>query len=316
VREDTRHTPRGSTRNGQSGSAELAGVRLTHPDRVLWEAQGLTKLGLAEFYAEIADWILPHVVNRPLALVRCPSGSQKECFFQKHASAGLDESVRRIEVPHGERTEEVIAIDGLPGLIGLVQAGVLEIHPWGSTLDRIEQPDRLIFDLDPGENVAWEAVIEGAREIRIRLEGEGLDGFVKTTGGKGLHVVVPLAPKADWEAARAFAKRLAGAMAADRPDRYTATLAKRARNGRIFVDYLRNARGATAVAAYSTRARPGAPVSTPLSWDELSPRILPNHFTVTNLPQRLSRLDADPWKDFSGSAGSIRGRTRRAATKR
>jgi bifunctional non-homologous end joining protein LigD len=316
VRENTGHAPRGDAKNGQSGSVELAGVRLTHPDRMLWEMQGLTKLRLAEFYAEIADWILPHVVNRPLALVRCPSGSQKACFFQKHASAGLDEAVRRIAVPHGEGTEEVIAVDGLPGLIGLVQAGVLELHPWGSTLDRIEQPDRLVFDFDPGENVAWEAVIEGAREIRDRLDSEGLSSFVKTTGGKGLHVVVPLLPKADWAAVRAFAKKLAGAMAADRPDRYTATLAKRARTGRIFIDYLRNGRGATAVAVYSTRARSGAPVSTPLAWDELSPQILPNHFTVANLPGRLSTLDTDPWKDFSRSAAPLRGSKRGAGVRR
>jgi bifunctional non-homologous end joining protein LigD len=280
-----------------SQPATLAGVHLTHPERVLWEGQGVTKQGLAEFYAEIADWILPHVVNRPLALKRCPSGVKTTCFFQKHAWAGLDETVRRVEVS-GDK-QPMLAIDDLRGLLTLVQAGVLEIHPWGATLDDLERPDRITFDLDPAEDVAWEDVIAGAQEVRERLNAMSLVSFLKTTGGKGLHVVLPLTPKADWAQAKAFAEGIANAMAADSPDRYTATLAKSAREGRIFIDYLRNARGATAIAAYSSRARPGAPVATPIAWEELGPELRPDHFTVVNLPSRLRHLAPDPWEGMA-----------------
>lgn len=286
---------RGETRVTASGEVEVAGVTLTHPDRILWEEQGVTKQGLAEYYAEIADWILPHVVRRPLALVRCPSGSQKGCFFQKHSWAGLGGFIRRETVRDKDGEEEVLFVEDIRGVIALVQAGVLEIHPWGATIDDVERPDRIVMDLDPGEGVAWPRVIDGARELRERLKALGLESFVKTTGGKGLHVVAPLAPDAGWDMVKAFAKNLAYAMERDRPDAYVATAAKKARTGRIYVDYLRNGRGATAVAAYSTRARSGAPVSTPLAWDELAPTLRPNHFTITNLPARLERSRSDPW---------------------
>ena len=188
-------------------AAILEGARLTHPDRVLWEDEGITKLGLAEFYTEIADRILPHIINRPLSLLRCPGGSQKECFFQKHAWAGLDEDlVQRVTV--GD--DEAVAIQDLAGLLALVQAGVLEIHPWGSTLTNPERPDRLVFDLDPGEGVGWDAVVQGAVDVREHLQGLGLESFVKTSGGKGLHVVVPIRPKASWDEAKAFAAGVRG----------------------------------------------------------------------------------------------------------
>lgn len=273
----------------------VAGVHLTHPDRVLWPEQGLTKAGLAAYYADIAEWVLPHVVNRPLALVRCPGGHEESCFFQKHAWAGLNKAIRTVKVAGDD--EPMLAIDDLAGLIGLVQAGVLEIHPWGSTLKDVEHPDRLIFDFDPGEGVAWTDVIAAAHETRERLSAEGLESFVKTTGGKGLHVVVPLTPAADWDTAKAWCRDLANAMVSDAPDRYVATITKAKRKGKILIDYLRNGRGATAVAAYSTRARAGAPVSTPLTWDELGPEIRANHFTVDNLRQRLAHIK-DPWAGF------------------
>jgi bifunctional non-homologous end joining protein LigD len=274
---------------------DLSRYCLTHPDRVLWPDVGLTKQGLAEFYVEIAEWILPHVIGRPLALVRCPSGVGSECFFQKHAWNGMNSAVRRKRVAD----DEVLFIEDLDGLMALVQASCLEIHPWGSTLDAIEKADRITIDLDPAEDVPWTALIEGALEVRDRLKALRLESFIKTTGGKGLHVVVPLTPKAGWDEVKRFAQSLAEAMAKDSPERYLATMSKRARKGRIFVDYLRNGRGATAVAAYSTRARPGAPVSTPLAWDELVPSIRPDHFTVENLPTRLGHLGTDPWAELT-----------------
>ncbi|MFC5067554.1 DNA ligase D [Flaviflagellibacter deserti] len=282
----------------------VAGVALSHPERVLWEEQGVTKQGLAEFYAEIADWVLPHLVGRPLSLVRCPSGSQKQCFFQKHAWAGLGKAIREIEVPGDD--EKMMVIDDLAGLVSLVQAGVLEIHPWGSREGKLTKADRLIFDLDPGDDVPWSAVVQGAREARERMQGLGLDSFVKTTGGKGLHVVVPLAPEVEWNEVKAFCRVIAESMAADSPDRYVSTMAKKVRTGKVFVDYLRNGQGATAVAAYSTRARSGAPVATPLTWDELGPDVKGNHFNVTNLPRRLENLKSDPWAGFFDAKQSLK----------
>ena len=249
-------------------SATRAIAGLTHPDRLLWPADGVTKQGLADYYAGAAAWILPHLVGRPLSLVRCPDGLAGECFYAKQAWAGLSAVVRRIAVGEGHTA---LTVDDLDGLLALVQGSVLEIHPWGSSLKDLERPDRLIFDLDPGEDVAWGSVIAAALEVRDRLRSSlKLESFVKTTGGKGLHVVAPLVPSMTWSEATSLCKGVAVSMAADSPDRYVARMAKVARKGKIFVDYLRNARGATAVAAYSTRARPGAAVSTPLDWSELS----------------------------------------------
>jgi bifunctional non-homologous end joining protein LigD len=279
-------------------AAAVGGVRLKHQDRVLWEEQGLTKQGLAEFYLEIGDWLLPHIVGRPLALVRCPSGSEKGCFFQKHSWAGLDAHILRDSVPDKDGAEEVLLVRDIKGVVALVQAGVLEIHPWGATIADIEHPDRIVFDFDPAEDVPWAEVIAAARELRQRLAAMRLDSFVKTTGGKGLHVVVPLRPKAGWDEVKAFARAVAEAMERDAPGRFLTKATKSARHGRIFLDYLRNGRGATAVAAYSTRARANAPVSTPLGWDELSPGLAPNHFTVANLPARLAHLSSDPWAEL------------------
>ncbi|MDX6804536.1 DNA ligase D [Terrihabitans rhizophilus] len=309
VREVPKDAPEPPKPSGRPASiistgATVAGVHLSHPERVLWPEQGITKQGLAEFYAEIADWVLPHVVHRPLSLVRCPSGSEKTCFFQKHAWAGLSDTIRQIPVPGDD--QPMLAIDDLAGLIALVQAGVLEIHPWGATESVPDKADRLIFDLDPGDEVEWSAVIHGALEVRERLTAMKLESFVKTTGGKGLHVVVPLVADTGWDDVKAFTKTIAESMAADSPDRYVSTMAKKIRTGRVFVDYLRNGQGATAVAAYSTRSRPGAPVATPLSWDELGPEVRGNHFNVENLDRRLQNLSGDPWAGFFEVRQSLR----------
>ncbi len=283
--------PRLSKRGAMAGIGQ---IKLTHPDRLLWQ-EGVTKQGLAEFYVEIADRILPHIKDRVLSVVRNPGGPKGRNFFAKHPWAGLGGAARRIEV--GE-TEPMLAIDDVEGLIALVQAGVVEIHPWGSRAGDLERPDRLIFDLDPGEDVPWPSVIAAALEVRDRLAADGLKSFVKTSGGKGLHVVVPVVPRATWDEAKAFTQSFAEAMAKAQPDRYLAVMSKRERRGRVFIDYLRNGRGATAVAAYSTRALPGAPISTPLAWDEVGEGIRANHFRLDNLLQRLDFLDADPWEGF------------------
>jgi bifunctional non-homologous end joining protein LigD len=285
-----------STRPAVEPSAvEIAGVPITHPERVLWEEQGVTKRELAEYYVSVADRILPHLVDRPLTLVRCPAGARKTCFFQKHAWAGLSDFIHRQSLGEGEA--DVLSVRDIRGVVALAQAGVLEIHPWGARLGDLDRPDRVVFDFDPGEGVAWPALVAAAREMRERLDALGLDNFVKSTGGKGLHVVVPLTPEASWDAAKRFTKALSDAMVADAPERYTTTSVKTERKDKIFIDYLRNTRGATAVAPYSTRARPAAPVSVPLAWDELSDEPASNRFTVETLPGHL-QARSDPWAAF------------------
>lgn len=279
-------------------------VALTHPDRLYWPDAGVAKAGLADYYAEIWPRIAPFVAGRPLALLRAPSGVGGQTFFQKHPWKGLPRQILQVPDPADPGGEPSLAIDGLDGLLALVQSAALEIHPWGSTLADWERPDLITLDLDPGEGTAWEAVLAAAREVRDRLEAAGLAAFVKTSGGKGLHVVAPLRPAADWAAAKAFTKGLAEAMAADSPDAYVATITKSKRRGKILVDYLRNQRGATAVAPYSPRARQGAPVSMPLDWDELSTEIGPAAFTVANAAARLAH-GSDPWADFRAQAAPL-----------
>ena len=275
-----------------SGKAETAGVTLSHPDRVYWADAGVTKQDLAEFYAGIWKWMAPHVTGRVLALVRCPEGAGGACFFQKHASAGVDEKrLHLVKEPDGDKA---ISISNLEGLIALVQAGVLEIHTRGSSIEHLEDADRLVFDLDPGPGIGWKDIVAGAREVRERLADMKLKTFLKTTGGKGLHVVLPIRPT-PWKDAKDFCRRVAEQMAADAPDRFTAVIKKSVRGNRIFIDYLRNSREATAVAPYSTRARPSAPVSVPVAWEELKTLKSANQYTVLNLSQRLSRLRSDPW---------------------
>jgi bifunctional non-homologous end joining protein LigD len=277
-------------------------VTLTHPDRVYWPDVGVTKEGLADYYAEAWPFMKPFIVGRALALVRCPDGIGGQTFFQKHAWKGLNRNIVLVNDP--KEPEALISIRDFDGLMALVQSAALEIHPWGSTADDWERPDMIVMDLDPGEDVAWPSVIAAAEEVRARLKSVGLAAFVKTSGGKGLHVVAPVKPKAEWPAAKAFTKSIADAMAADSPERFVSTIPKARRHGKILIDYLRNQRGMTAVAAYSTRARPGAAVSMPLAWEELASEIGPAYFTIRNTPARLSS-SADPWADFRAAAAPI-----------
>ena len=275
--------------------AHAVDVTFTHPDRILWDDAGVTKQALANYYTNIAEWILPHVQGRVVSLLRCPGGTAEKCFFAKHAWMGLDPSVKLVDI--GDE-KPMLMVNDLRGLLELVQMNVLEIHVWGSRAAHLDRPDRLVFDLDPGDGVAWPDVRNAAVELRQRLEQLGLRSFVKTTGGKGLHVVVPVRPDVDWDFAKAWCKAFAQQMAQDSPARYVATMTKSRRAGRIFIDYLRNGRGATAVAPYSTRARPGAAVATPLDWTELGAIGSAAAFTLQNVEQRLANLSRDPWEDM------------------
>ena len=276
---------------GKRASAMAGPVKLTHPDRLYWQDAGVTKQDLVDYYDKVWKWMRPHVVGRVLALVRCPEGATGQCFFQKHARAGIPTEFLHLGPEKGDK---VISIDDLDGLIALVQGGALEIHLRGSTIDDRERADRLVFDLDPGPGLGFADVVEGAREVRARLKRIKLKSFVKTTGGKGLHVVVPIKPE-PWDTAKEFTRQVALSMAADDPKRYLATASKARRDGRIFLDWLRNSREATAIAPYSTRARAGAPVAVPVDWSELGSLKGANQYTVQNLMRRLSLLRKDPW---------------------
>ncbi|HEX8533935.1 MAG TPA: non-homologous end-joining DNA ligase [Allosphingosinicella sp.] len=274
----------------------VEGVRLSSPDKVLYPEQGITKLELAEYYVAVAGWMLPHVAKRPVTMVRCPTGAEKKCFYQRHAASGVLPQLKEVTVPGFD--EPYLYIDDVAGLIAMVQMGTLEIHPWGVTVERPDMPDRIIFDLDPDEGLGFGDVISAALEVRERLRGIGLQSFVKTTGGKGLHVVVPVEPVTEWRAAKAFAKSFSDEMAADAPERYLTRISKAERAGRIFIDYLRNDPTSTAVGPYSTRSRPGAPVAMPIEWEELEGPLDPAAFTIKTVPARAAAR-RDPWAEMA-----------------
>jgi bifunctional non-homologous end joining protein LigD len=230
--------------------------------------------------------------------VRCPDGWSGECFYQKHAPKTINPAVERVLVPEGEGKATYMAANSLSALVALVQWGVLELHPWGSRTPRLDRPDRLIFDFDPDDGVAWNEIVAAVGVLRTLLGDLGLSGFLKTTGGKGLHVVVPIRATLDWDEAKGFTKAIADLMVRTFPDRFIAVMSKSRRKGKIFIDYLRNAEGATAIAPYSLRARKNAPVATPIAWDELTEDVRFDHFNLRTVPQRLSKLKSDPWADF------------------
>lgn len=272
-----------------------AEVRITHPERVVYPASGITKGQVADYYRAIAPWLLPEVVRRPLSLLRCPDGVAGECFFQKHGGERFGPHVRTLPLAQKSGVEDYLYIEDAAGLLELVQMNVLELHPWGASVDDPEHPDRLVFDLDPGEGVDWDAVKAAAREIRARLRRAGLESFVRLSGGKGLHVVAPIAPGPGWDAARGFCEAFARALAAAAPQRYTATMSKRRRRGVIFVDWLRNGRGNTSVCNWSLRARERASVAVPLRWEELGRIASPQAFPPRKALARARRLKSDPW---------------------
>jgi bifunctional non-homologous end joining protein LigD len=283
------------------GNVKIGGIELTHPDRVLYPDQGITKLELAHYYEQVADWMIPHVKERPLTLVRCPEGHKTQCFYQRHVTKSIRSPIRSIRVREGRSIVSYVSVDSTSGLVALAQLGVLEIHTWGSRQGRLDQPDRVTFDLDPDPALPWRDVREAALVLSRRMTDLGLGAFVKTTGGKGLHVVVPIIPKQNWDEVKTFAKKVAESLAFEAPRLYTTTMAKAKRKGKIFIDYLRNARTATAVCAYSTRAHAGATVSLPVGWQELATDVRAEHFTIQNVPQRLARLRKDPWDDYEAA---------------
>ena len=283
------------------------GFELTNFEKILYPEQNLRKADLVAYAAALADWILPHVANRPLTLVRCPEGRNKNCFYQKHAGPGVPKVVRRVEIPEESGSPATyMTVRDLSGLVALAQLGVLEIHAWLCHADKLERPDQLVFDVDPDTALPFERTVAAALELRAQLAELGLESFVKTTGGKGLHVVAPVVRKHGWDEHKAFARAVAERMARAQPDRYTLNSRRAERRGRIFLDYLRNGRGATAVVPYSPRARAGAPVATPLFWEELERGVDPLAFTVESVPKRIAKLARDPWAAYAGLRQGIR----------
>jgi bifunctional non-homologous end joining protein LigD len=298
---DAKPVPEPAPRKRYVTDEDLASVWVTNPDRRMFGADGPTKLELSLYYAQVGDWLLPELVGRPVSLIRCPTGKAADCFFQRHALSGMPDAVKQISLREKAGRADYLYLEDARGLLALAQFGAVEFHSWGCRVDQPERPDRMVFDLDPDESLPWRETIKAALEVREALQNLGLVPFVKTTGGKGLHVVVPLARRQAWPEVRRFSEAFATHMARRLPTRFTSNMAKSSRRGRIFLDYLRNARGATAVAVYSLRARPGVTASTPVTWEELVEIDDPTDFNYATVPVRLREVD-DPWAELAQSA--------------
>jgi bifunctional non-homologous end joining protein LigD len=296
----TARNAKSPVQDGNDEGRKMIELVITHPEKVLDRESGMTKQALAEYYLEVAERMLPHVADRPLSVVRCPEGSHKSCFYQKHVGQGLSKGVNSQPVPNRKtgEVEHYLTIDSAQGLLGLAQMGVLEIHPWGSRNESLDQPDRIVFDLDPDAAIPWETLAATAQKLRARLKKLGLESFLKSTGGKGLHVVVPIVPELEWGPVKEFAHAVVLAMEAENPALYITKMTKAARTKKIYLDYLRNDRGSTSIAPFSPRARSGAPVAMTLDWKELQTAKRPQ-FHVIDFPQWSSRLKQDPWKEMA-----------------
>ena len=287
----------GRQRARASSNSAIGGVKITHPDRIVYPDAKLTKLMVAEYYAGVAERLLPFIADRPLSIVRCPDGIGAQCFFQKHVGRYKIPGIVVFMIDESTGRNPYAIANSPEALVGLAQWNALELHGWGARAPQIDKPDLLVLDLDPDPRLPWSAVVAAARDTRALLERVDVVSFVKTTGGKGLHVVVPLQRRYGWDEVKDFARNVALHLARTAPERFVATSGESNRRGKIFVDYLRNSRGATAVVPYSLRARAGATVSTPLSWDELSEKTPPSSFTLASVPRRLARK-REPWADF------------------
>lgn len=279
-----------------TGAEEVAGVGLSHPDRVIYPDTGVTKRDIARYYERIESWILPHVRGRPLTLVHCPEGIGAQCRYLKHASAWGPSALRRVKIREKTKVGEYLVADSLPAVVALAQMNIVEIHTWNSIADDLERPNRLVWDLDPGPEVTWQQTLAAARLLREVLETLTLAAWVKTTGGRGLHVVVPITPSLNWAECLTFARGVGDLLVRATPALYTTSFPKRGRERKILIDYLRNNRTNTSICAYSPRARAGAPVSVPVAWDELGNR--PPGWTLSNVERRLRALKADPWHEY------------------
>ena len=273
--------------------------RITHPDKIVDEQSHLTKQQFVAYYVQVAEHILPHIADRPLSIVRCPQGTAAKCFFQKHVKVGLPKGIGSVDIVDRKsgKPEPYITLSDASVIPELGQLNVFELHPWGAPADNFEHPDRLIFDLDPDASIEWKTLATTASEVRARLQKLGLEAFLKSTGGKGLHIVAPIQCEHDWPTVKEFAYQFVLRMEADDPSLYITKMTKAARTGRIYLDYLRNERGATAVAPYSTRSRGGVPVSVPMAWNELKAEG-PSHCTVANFDEWRKRLSRDPWAEL------------------
>jgi bifunctional non-homologous end joining protein LigD len=280
-----------------AAAIEIAGVRLTHPDKQLYPDEHVAKRDLALYYQTVAKRMLPHIARRLLSIVRCPEGRDEPCFFQRHPIPGSLTAIHRFKRPDKKGEPDYIYIEDVQGLVALAQMGVLEIHIWGSHVDDVDRPDRMVFDLDPADDVPFAAVKSAAQHLRDVLDAVRLKSFPLLSGGKGMHVVVPLRPRHDWDVIKAFSGALAQRVAAEQPDRYVATMTKAKRKGRIFIDFFRNDKTATAIAPYSTRSRAGAPLAWPIGWNAV-PRLDSAHaITLANVRRRLS--SPDPWSAYA-----------------
>jgi bifunctional non-homologous end joining protein LigD len=274
--------------------AAVHGIRISHPDRIVYPQLGFTKLDLVRYYERVGEQILPHVIDRPLTLVHCPDGLNAPCNYMRHRKVWGPGVLRRVTIKEKTKIGEYLAVDNIEGVIALAQMGVVEIHTWNSTTQDIERPNRLVWDFDPGPKTAWADVVKSAKTLRGMLTTLGLESWVKTTGGHGLHVVVPVVPHRDWSECLEFTRAMASALAATDPQLYTITFAKQGRESKILIDYLRNNRTNTSVCAYSARARENAAVSMPIEWEALTTRLKPERFTVESKRRRA----ADPWRGY------------------
>jgi bifunctional non-homologous end joining protein LigD len=283
----------------KSSNAErpsVAGVGISHPDRVIYPDLGISKIQLARYYEDVGSWMLPHVARRPLTLLHCPGGLAAPCNYLRHAKAWGPNALRRVRIREKTKVGEYLVADSVEALVSLAQMGIVEIHTWNSTDDDVERPNRIILDLDPGPRVTWTQVVTAAKLVREVLTNLGLDSWVKTTGGRGLHVVVPIRPERDWSESLPFARKVSEAIARIDPHRYTTTFAKAGREEKLLIDYLRNNRTNTSVCAFSPRARPGAFVSMPIAWRDLAAG--PQRWTLQTVPPRLKRARTDPWEGY------------------
>jgi bifunctional non-homologous end joining protein LigD len=275
---------------------KIEGVEFTSPDRIIYPDRGITKRELAEYYVAIAPGMLPHAAKRPLSMVRCPQGQGAKCFYQKHWTHDVPPGVGIVDVrEEGGESRPYVFVRDVRGLVSLVQYGVVEFHVWGARADRLDAPDRVVFELDPAPDVSWQRVVETAKSLRDLLASCGLDSWVKTTGGKGLHVVLPIARRVTWDDVHDFVRLATARMMIRHPDELVDVASKAKRQGRIFVDYLRNSRGATAIAPWSARARDGASASVPLEWPEVDTIGPGDSISLADATRRASKQRSDPW---------------------